>query len=82
MTVIVDVSPGFACVVSMMSVPFGLVDDSVAELIVSGLTGSLYSGGLNRYCSSPRRRSSGDRVHAGEQLAEKRVTVSQARVDR
>ncbi len=28
-----------AWVVSMISVPLGLVDDSVAELIVSGLTG-------------------------------------------
>ncbi len=40
-TVIVDVSPSFACVVSMISVPLGLVDDSVAELIVSGLAARL-----------------------------------------
>ena len=40
-TVIVDVSSWTACVVSMISVPLGLVDDSVAELIVSGLTGSV-----------------------------------------
>ena len=35
-TVIVDVMSWTACVVSMISVPSGLVDESVAELIVSG----------------------------------------------
>ena len=38
-TVIVDVWFWLAWVVSMISVPLGLVDVSVAELIVSGLIG-------------------------------------------
>jgi hypothetical protein len=38
-TVMVDVSPCFACVVSMMSTPLGLVADNVVEVIVSGFFG-------------------------------------------
>ena len=48
MTVMVVVSTGFAWVVSRMRVPLGLVDESVAELIVSGLTGyAIFQSGLN-----------------------------------
>ena len=35
----VAVSPGFAAVVSRMTTPSGLVDDSDAEVMVRGLTG-------------------------------------------
>ena len=78
-TVIVDVWFWVAWVVSMMSTPLGLVDVSVAELIVIGLTGCRWFSRRGVV----HDRDSGhlvDGIHTGEQLAEDRIAVSQARV--
>ena len=70
------VSPGLAWVVSIIATPLGLDDDSEADVIMSGLTGSrnlaAHRVGLNREVGDLRQR-----CLSRDHLAEHRVVIAE-----